>query len=225
MLLNARETTPQVADVAHPPGAIDVAGKLYMQDAKGQLVPLNMVKPADLLIDETVRKMMVFAVDLNAQIARFRGHCFDDVGSLQALLAQEYRAAIGGAKGNITLTTIDGTMKVTVQVADQLVFGPELQAAKKLVDECLADWGAGAGDELRAVVNNTFDVDKEGQINRSALFSLMRLAIDDPRWLRAMDALRDSIRVIGSKTYIRFHRRDASDSGWSAVTIDLSAAA
>lgn len=211
--------------VTHPPGAVEVAGKPYMQDAKGNLVPLAMVKASDLLIDETVRKMMGFAVDLNARIARFRGHCFDDVGSLQEMLAQEYGATVGGAKGNISLTTIDGTMKVTIQVADQLIFGPELQSAKKLVDQCLAEWGAGAGDELRAVVNNTFDVDKEGQINRSALFSLMRLAIEEPRWQRAMEALRDSIRVIGSKTYIRFHRREAADGPWQAVTIDLSAAA
>lgn len=219
------ETVAAGPTAALPPGAIEYAGKAYMQDAKGNLVPLSMVKAADLLIDEKVRWMMGHAVDLNAQIARFRGHCFDDVGSLQALLAQEYGTTVGGAKGNLSLTTIDGCMKVTVQVADQVVFGPELQAAKKLVDECLADWGSGAGDELRAVVNNTFDVDKEGQINRSALFSLMRLAIEEPRWRRAMDALRDSIRVIGSKTYIRFHRRETADSPWQAVTIDLSAAA
>ncbi|MFC6495912.1 DUF3164 family protein [Ancylobacter dichloromethanicus] len=196
-----------------------------MTNAKGDHVPLSRVTPADLLIDETVRKMMGFAIELNAQIARFRGHCFDDVGALQALLAQEYGASVGGRKGNITLPTFDGTMKVTIQVADQLMFGPELQAAKRLIDECLAEWGAEAGDNLRAVVNQTFDVDKEGQINRSALFSLMRLAIEEPRWVRAMEALRDSIRVIGSKTYIRFHRRDAADGPWRAVTIDLSAAA
>lgn len=224
--MNAQtETVAAEPAAALPPGAIEVAGKPYMQDAKGNLVPLTMVKAADLLIDEKVRWMMGHALDLNAQIARFRGHCFDDVGSLQALLAQEYGTTVGGAKGNLSLTTIDGRMKVTVQVADQIIFGPELQAAKKLVDECLADWGAGAGDELRAIVNNTFDVDKEGQINRSALFSLMRLAIEEPRWERAMEALRDSIRVIGSKTYIRFHRRDTPDGPWQAVTIDLSAAA
>lgn len=213
------------SEIKLPPGALEVGGKPYMQDATGKLVPLSRVKATDLLIDETVRKMIGFAVDLNEQIARFRGHCFDDVGSLQALLAQEYGAALGGPKGNTTLTSIDGTMKVTIKVADLIVFGPELQAAKKLVDECLAEWGEGAGDELRAVVNNTFDVDKEGQINRTSLFSLMRLAIEEPRWVRAMDALRDSIRVIGSKVYIRFHRRDAPDGPWKAVTIDLAAAA
>jgi len=205
-------------------GVIDLGGKRYMRDTRGALVPVNLVRPMDKLMDETVRKMVGFARDLSAQIARFKGHCFDDVGSLQALMAQEYGAQLGGKRGNITLTSFDGTLKVTVQVADEIEFGPELQEAKKLVDACLSEWSAGAGDELRAVVNRAFQVDKEGQINRAEIFMLLRVAIEDPRWQSAMDAIRDSIRVIGSKTYIRFHERAAPDAPWGAITIDLAAA-
>lgn len=207
-----------------PAGAVRVADKTYMPDAKGALVPINLVKPVDRLMDEVVRKMVAFAVDLNAQIARFRGHCFDDVGSFQALIAQEYQAEVGGKKGNTTLTSFDGTKKVSIQVADLLEFGPELQAAKKLVDACLTEWSEGSNDELRAIVNRAFSVDREGKINRSELFMLLRVAIEDERWQRAMDAIRDSIRIIGSKTYIRFYQRPSSDAGWQSVTIDLAAA-
>lgn len=205
-------------------GVIDVAGKEYMQDAKGALVPLGVVKPIDKLMDETVRKMIAFARELSDEIARFKGHCFEDLGSFQALIAQEYGAEPrGGPKGNVTLTSFDGCMKVQFQVADLIEFGPELQAAKKLVDNCLSDWTAGSGDELRAVVNRAFSVDKEGKINRAELFMLLRVAIDDARWQAAMTAIRDSIRVIGSKTYIRFYERDTPDAGWRSVTIDLAA--
>ncbi|WP_336801534.1 DUF3164 family protein [Kaistia sp. MMO-174] len=206
------------------PGVTDVGGKPYMTDAKGNLVPLAMVKPMDKLADETVRKMMTFARELSEQIARFKGHCFDDVGSLQALIAQEYGATLGGPKGNVTLTSFDGTLKVTVQVADQIEFGPELQAAKRLVDACLGEWSEGSRDELRAIVTRAFNVDKEGQINRSELFMLLRVAIEDERWQAAMQAIRDSIRIIGSKTYIRFHERAGAEGGWRPITIDLAAA-
>lgn len=206
------------------PGVVDVGGKPYMTDAKGNLVPLSMVKPMDKLADETVRKMIDYARGLSAQIGRFKGHCFDDVGSLQALIAQEYDAKLGGPKGNISLTSFDGLQKVTVQVADQIEFGPELQAAKRLVDECLGEWSEGSRDELRAFVNRAFNVDKEGQINRAELFMLLRVAVEDVRWQNAMQAIRDSIRVIGSKTYIRFHERDAAGGAWRAITIDLAAA-
>jgi hypothetical protein len=195
-----------------------------MRDAKQDLKLLSSVKPMDKLADEAVRKMVDFARDLSSQIARFKGHCFDDIGSLQALIAQEYGATFGGRKGNISLSTVDGTLKVTVQVADQIEFGPELQAAKSLVDMCLAEWSAGSRDELIAIVNRAFNVDKAGQINRAELFMLLRVDIADERWKSAMQAIRDSIRVIGSKTYIRFYERAASDGGWRAITLDLASA-
>jgi len=219
----ARDEADTFVDPGEP-GVITIAGKPMMEDAKGRFVPLANVKPADKLTDQTVRKIVDFARDLSAQIARFKGHCYDDIGSLQALIAEQYGASIGGAKGNISLTTFDGRLKVTLQVADQLAFGPELQAAKQLVDACLTDWSGGSRDELVTVVNRAFQVDREGKINRAEIFMLLRAQIEDPRWQAAMDAVRDSIRIIGSKTYIRFYERDAADGAWRPITIDLAAA-
>ncbi len=51
---------------------------------------------------------------------------------------------------------------------------------------------------------------------------LLRLDITDERWLRAMEALRDAMRVIGSKEYVRFYRRKDVASGWEPVSIDLA---
>lgn len=213
------ETTSTVL----PDGVEEYAGKLYMRDAKGALMPIDLVSAKDRLMDELVRKMIGYARDLSAQIGRFRGHCAEDVGSFQALLDQEYGVTIGGRKGNITLTTYDRSLSVTVKVADQLKFGPELQQAKRLVDACLAEWSAGSRDEIRAIVNRAFDVEKEGNVNRSALFMLLRVDIQDARWKRAMDAIRDSIHVEGSKTYYLFQER-AADGGMRSISIDLARA-
>jgi hypothetical protein len=199
-----------------------IAGKSYRMDARGAFVPEESIRPLDLLVDGEVRKIIGFARELSEQIARFKGHTFDDIGSLQALVAQEYGATIGGPKGNVTLTSFDGLMKVQVQVQDQLDFGPELQAAKRLVDECLTDWASESRSEIRALVTRAFQVDKEGKINRAEIFMLLRVEIDDERWKRAMTAVRDSIRVIGSRTYVRFAERDAADGPWRSVTIDMA---
>ena len=205
-----------------PDGRIDVGGLAHIRDAKGGLVPVSLVKPQHLLEDELVRKIMGHAVALSEQVARFKEHTFDDVGAYEALLAQQYDSKLGGAKGNKTLTSHDGLYQVKVQVADNVVFGPELQIAKTLVDECLNEWAEGARDEIRAVVTRAFNTDKEGQINRSEIFMLLRLEIDDQRWKRAMEAIRDAMHVIGSKTYIRCYRRETFDGAWQPVSIDLA---
>lgn len=207
-----------------PSGRETINGAVYMIDARGALVPVEVVKAKDQLEDETVRKIMGYMVALSDQIARFKQHTFEDIGGLDALLAQEYGAKLGGRKGNKTLMSYDGCFKIEVRVADQIDFGPELQIAKELVDECLNEWSSDARPEIRAVVTRAFNTDKEGLINRSEIFTLLRLDIDDERWLRAMDAIRSAIRVVGSKTYVRGWRREAGDAPWQAVTVDLAKA-
>lgn len=204
--------------------AIDVAGTPYLRDAKGALVPLATVKASDLLMDELVRRVTDRAAEVSAEIHEFKEATFQHIAGFQALLAQEYDATIGGKKGNVTLTSYDGCRKVQLQVADLLEFGPELQAAKALIDECLSGWTKDSGAELRALVNRVFSVDKQGQINRGELFMLLRVESEDPRWQRAMQAIRDSIRVIGSKSYVRFYQRDTPDGAWRAIPLDIATA-
>jgi hypothetical protein len=207
-----------------PTGRQIVGDVTYMTDPKGALVPVSVIKPMDQLVDEVVRKIMGHAIAISDQVTRFKAHTFEDIGGLEALLAQEYGSTLGGAKGNKTLTTYDGLFKVQVQVADRITFGPELQIAKTLVDECLNEWAATARDELRAVVTRAFNTDKEGQINRSEIFSLLRLEIEDSRWQQAMRAIRDAMRTEGTQTYVRAYRREAADLPWQAITIDLAKA-
>ena len=205
-------------------GRVTIDDRTYMADAKGKLVPIELIKPEHLLEDETVRKIAGFGLALSEQVARFKGHTFEDLGAFEAILAQEYGATKGGAKGNKTFMTHDGLWKVQVQVADAIDFGPQLQIAKGLLDECLNEWAASSRPEIQAVVTRAFNTDKAGQINRSEIFMLLRLEIEDERWQNAMRAIRDAIRVVGSTTYVRLYRRDTPTSPWAAVTIDLAKA-
>lgn len=88
--------------------AIDVDGAWYLRDTKGALVPIAVVKPVDLLIDELVRATLDEARAVSAAITVFKQRTFERVGELRALLAQDYDAKIGGKKGNITLPAYDG---------------------------------------------------------------------------------------------------------------------
>ena len=190
-----REQTAQTA--THGTGTLTIGGTNYRQDSKGNLVPEGNIRSEDLLQDQTVRSIMAFALSLNAQIERFRDHTMFDLGAFDALLAEKFGAKIGGAKGNRTYQTFDGLMKIQVQVSDLTDFGPELQAARSLVEECIRDWSTDAREELQTLIGGAFQTDKEGQISKSRLFMLFNREIKDERWKRAMDAVRQSIRVTG----------------------------
>lgn len=209
---------------ATPAGVEDVGGHQYMRDPKGRLTPLELVSDQDRLIDGFVRERLAKAAAMSAAIAAFRQETFEEVAALRELLLERYGAKKGGEKGNVSFTTFDGLGRVQVQVADRLTFGPEIQAAKALIDECLQEWTADGRAEVRRIVLDAFQVDKEGQVNRARILGLQRLAIDDPRWVSAMQAITDSRRSDSTAEYARFHRRSSPDASWTAISLDAATA-
>lgn len=206
------------------PACRDIEGKVYWISADGGFIPDAIVKPIDKLQDELVRSIIGRALPLSAQIAQFRSQALDDIDALVGLLEAEYQAPRGGSKGNLVFTSYDGCLQIKVAVADNIEFGPQLQTAKALVDECLREWSAESRSEIQAIISRAFDVDSQGRLNRSALFSLLRHEITDDRWQRAMQAIRDSIRVVGSKRYIRMYVRPNAQAAFRAVTLDVASA-
>lgn len=203
-------------------GTRSIDGQVYFIKGDGGLIPESAVKAVDKLEDEIVRKVIGAALPISAVVAAFRLQTLADMDDFVLLLEQEYGARRGGSKGNLTFTSFDGTLKICVQVSENISFGPELQVAKTLVDECLREWSAGSGAEIQAIINRAFDVDNQGRINRNDLLGLLRLEIEDTRWQEAMRAIRDSMRVIGSKRYVRMYRRANAQAQWTAVTIDVA---
>ncbi|MGB3408599.1 MAG: DUF3164 family protein [Jannaschia sp.] len=191
-------------------------------DPKGRLVPASLVKDSDKLIDAQVREIFAHGLRLMAEIARFRGHCFDDIGSLRELLAEDYGLKRGGAKGNTSFTSYDGTIKVEVRIADQIAYGPELQVAKGLMDEYIEEVSEGVPDAVRALLEHAFEVGSTGHVNRSALYGLRRLNVQHPKWDMAMKAIADSMRVMGAKETFVISVRRSPEENFAALPINLA---
>ena len=177
----------------------------YLKDAQERLVPVSTIKPQRILEHELVERLCESARALNRALAEFKACSLSEVMNFRDLVAAEYGAEIGGAKGNMTLSTYDGREQVQVQVSETLAFGPELSAAKELIDGCLQRWTKEADDKVRVLVEHAFQVNKMGRIDTQRVLSLRQIAIEDADWKRAMDAISDALRVRSSTTYIRFY--------------------
>jgi hypothetical protein len=195
----------------------------YMTDSRGRLVPIGMISEIDLERNDLVLELVAKARRLQDAMRQFKLSAMGDIQAFVELSAERYEVRLGGQKGNTTLMSFDGRYRIQVAVAEHLTFDERLQAAKKLIDECLNDWTEGSRDELKTIVLDAFQVDQEGRINTGRILALRRYAIDDPRWLRAMQAIGDSIQVVGSKSYLRFYERSGPDGKWSPIALDLAA--
>ena len=196
----------------------------YMQDSAGRLVPRDKVKPQELMVNDLVEERFDKARTLRVDLKGFRDETFELIHTALALITEQYGTTYGGQKGNITLTSFDGRRRITIAIGDSISFGPELQAAKGLIDNCLERWSEGADANLKVIVTDAFEVGKEGKIRTDKILGLRRLNIEDEEWQRAMQAISDSIRIDTTKAYLRFHERSGPDDDFRQVPLDIARA-
>lgn len=195
----------------------------YMRDAQGALVPRDKIKPQHLLEDQMVQDLGRSALQLSEALSIFKESALGKASDFRDLLAQEYDTARGGRKGNLTFRSFDGSVEMQVAVSDQISFGPELQNAKDLIDECILEWSEGANANIRALIDQAFQVNKVGRIDTHRVLGLRRLDIKDAKWARAMDAISDAVRVHSSRTYLRFYQVDPETGARHPIPLDLAA--
>lgn len=191
-------------------------------NCEGRLYPRSVLKPERLLEHDTVLDLVLRAEELHDTIKRFKQAAVNDVAAFRELVAERYGVQLGGRRGGLALHSFDQLMRVEVSVADSMTFGPELQAAKALIDECLDEWTAGGNANLRTVVMDAFDVGEGKKLQVDRVLGLRRLAIEDERWQRAMQAISDALRVAQSRQYIRVYRRPNADARFEQVVLDVS---
>lgn len=194
----------------------------YWENSQGSLVPESNVKEIDKLRDQTVRRIWELAEALNQEMQKFKTQAFADVATFVQISADQYGAKIGGAKGNVQLLTFDGRLKIQRNIAERITFDERLQAAKQLIDECLKEWTEDGRDEIKAIINNAFNVDKKGEISTTKILGLKRIEINHPKWIDAMQAISDSINIAGSKSYLRFYKRNDETGEYIPMSLDLA---
>lgn len=196
----------------------------YMQDAQGRLVPESLIKPIDKARDQLVQELIAKAVAVNEALAKFKTATFGDIAAFVDMSAEQYDTKLGGKKGNVTLFSFDGKFKVQFAVSENIQFDERLQAAKALIDECITEWSQGSSPEIQVLVQDAFKTDSEGNLNHGRILGLRRLEIADERWKRAMQAIGESVQVVGSKQYVRFYQRRADDTDqYEAIPLDMAA--
>ena len=195
----------------------------FMLDAQGRLVPEKAVREIDKLRDQTVRQIVEKAIALNKAMADFKVGAFSDIATFVATSAEQFGVEMGGNKGNVTLRSYDGRYKIERAVQERVEFDERLQAAKELIDECITAWGAKATDELRALVRDVFKVDQQGRVSTYRILGLKRYAFQDPKWQTAMEAIAQSLTVVGSSTYVRIYQRVGDTDRYVPIPLDLAA--
>jgi hypothetical protein len=195
--------------------------KPTMRNAMGQDVPVELVKPVDKMRDDLVRDFAERYERASDELCKLKAHVTGELDAFLDISAERYGQNLGGKKGNVTLYSYDGSVKVQRSLSDNIVFTEEIHTAKVLIDQYLNSALQGASAELRMLVDRAFRPNSAGRISTSAVLGLRAVAINDPRWVSAMHAIDESIKVVSSSVSVRVYRRDADDGEWRQVKVEF----
>lgn len=193
----------------------------FRKNALGHLVPESQIKAIELVRDDVVQTIVQQAQALRETMLAFKQQAQQQITDFVDISASEYGVKYGGIKGNVSLISFDGKYKILRAIGENRVFDERIQTAKILIDECIHSWSGGADDRLMAMVDHAFRVDQQGRINVNQVLSLRQLAIDDEKWLIAMDAIADAIQITGTSEYLRLYERK-NNGKYQQLPLDIS---
>ena len=185
-----------------------INGKEYCINSTGSMVPIEAVKDIDKLRDSVVTRIAEKIRALEAYMKEVKAQCMSDIEEFLQIAAEQYGVKMGGAKGNVMLTSYDGSVQVILAQANNLVVNEGVTVAKELIDDYLSDITNDASPDLRLLVTQAFKV-KQGKMDVKRLMELKQYGIKDERWIKAMEIISDSITVSSTTPCLRLRDKTA----------------
>ena len=175
----------------------------------GSYVDLAELEPRKQLAHELVNEFFPKAEDESTRLHQLKKTALGEMQAYRKMMLEDHGVTVGGKEGNLTLRTVCGTRMMKLTVSKTVSFGPELEAAKALIDEFLeAEIAKGGSEHIHAIVTKVFKVNGKGRVDTSGILGLREHRFDEPLWDRAMDAIKDAICRDTATTYLNFYQVD-----------------
>lgn len=191
----------------------------------GSYVDVNDLPPRQMLAHELVMSAFPQAEDLNEQLIALKLHMLTEMRAYRDVMLQDFDLDVTGKEGGFSIKSADGLRMVKLEFKKHVSFGPELLAAKELIDQFLNLELENTNSEvIRDIVTDAFKLNSKGRLNTDGILGLRKHNWDHPIWKRAMDAIDEAICRDSSTTYVRFYNIDPETKGERQVKLSFTQA-
>jgi hypothetical protein len=199
-----------------------IDGKVYYKNAMGKLIPEELVRPIDQARDELVNGIAEKITALRLAIMDVKVSCMEDIDRFVKVAAAQYGVRLGGdRKGNLTLSSYDGSIRISVAMSERIGFTEEIWAAKAILDDLITDATKDTKPFVRELVSRAFRV-RQGSLDAKEILRLRSYEVhDEPQWDRAMEIIDKARRIESTQPCFRIHFRDASGK-YQLLNLDFS---
>jgi len=198
------------------------APKGFVFNAQGDLIRISNLTPLQQEEDALCKSLFPMAKDLNEQMAKFKYQSMNMVDQVIERCVKEHNIIkLKKIKGTVTFLSINGLFKVVRSIDDRIEINSNIEAARQLFDQYRDVIKRDASGDAQQWINTSFET-KNGKMSTGKLIEIMNKEIDHPIYRKGVEALRKSLFVAGTKAYLRFYYRDASDDEWCSLPLQFS---
>jgi hypothetical protein len=189
-------------------------------DESKTTIPYNRITALEKLREKTAFKIAKEAAAISSKLSAFKA----SVAKECALIYQEsMKDALKAGKGNFTWYNFDASIKIEVQINEQITFeATGIEKAKQLLDAMISESISHDKAFVKELVLSAFATSR-GQLDTKKVLGLKKHAsrIADERYAQAMRLIDDSILRPSSKTYFRVWVRN-TEGAYEAIELNFS---
>lgn len=186
---------------------------------RGEEVPAVYVPVIDKEREKIVKKYFERASRINGLMVKLKEELLNDCDSFfDGMLVKNGVKTEG--KGNYSLTSFDKVLKIEVNVQGRIEFDDQIQIAHAKIKEYLLEITKDTNSDIQQIVNAAFQTSK-GKMDVKRVLGLFELHIKHPKWIEAMELIKNSINRNNSKRYVRVWEKDANGE-YHAIELNFS---
>ena len=176
-------------------------------------------KQYEYLKDQTVTSLTIEASALMNSLKNFKARAFQEAGALYELLCQ-YSKRHADGKGNFSVESADGSMRMTVNQKDLNRFDERSIQAEKHIKEFITKRFSGDDDTTDLILSILER--KRGTLDIRLIQKLyaMENRFTDPSWIEGIKLLKESWNPTETKGYITFEVRIENE--WKAINLNFA---
>lgn len=191
-----------------------------MKDNNGHDVPVKYVSKYDRLRDERTKRILArFRKERKALEAVVR----DSLADIAVI--QGAREAAAAEKGNFSVTSFDGLVRVAIDQAWHIELDDRVRDARDRMLAYARKLCSKAGPDAAAlleIVEEAFAANSAGRLSVGRVLSLCRRNINAREWTEARDMLLASLLPEKGRCYIHVYSRPDMQHDFEMVRLDLA---
>lgn len=194
----------------------------FWTDEKGTNIPYSRTTKSERLMEKQSFSLFQNASRINAQLKDFKNQTAQICDEVFKTFMEEHKNHVN-KKGNFTWYNFDRSIRVVVNITEQIVFDDlHIQACKDKLDAFLNDNVDSKDGVIKQMILDAFETSR-GRLDTKKVLSLLSYEskISNPLFKEAMNHLKDGIRRPSSKTYFQIAvKNDAG--GYDNIDLNFS---